>query len=147
MNVTTIQLERFLRKVDKLFPVPLSQKCDLHSLAEKFNEKATVCAQLHGDDIVALAAGYTDNVVENRGYISVVATLPEAQGNGYASQVILRFLDIAAQKNLKAVHLYADRRNEPALAMYRRLGFVEWKMPDEPRESDVHFIFEFSKEN
>ena len=139
-------LERFLRKVDVLFPVPLSQKQDLHLFAEKLSEKATICAQLIQGEIVALAAGYTDNVMENRGYLSVVATLPEAQGNGYASELIRRFLAIAAQKHLDAVHLYADRSNAPALAMYRRLGFVEWKMPNEPRESDVHFIFEFAKE-
>lgn len=145
MNVTTAQLERFLRKVDNLFPVPLSQKCDLYSLAEKFIEKATICVQFDNSEIVAIAVGYTEEVVENRGYLSVVATLPEAQGNGYASKLIRQFLDIAEQNKLSAVHLYADRRNEPALAMYRHLGFSEWQMADEPRKSDAHFIFEFSK--
>ena len=147
MNITLNLIEKFLLKVDNLFPIPLSNKCELKLLARKFAEKATICAHLIDNEIVALVAGYTNDSVGKIGYISIVATLSEEQGKGYASKLIRQFLDIAEQKNLEAVHLYADRRNASALTIYRRLGFVEWKMPDDPRESDLHLIFEFSKEN
>lgn len=140
---TVAQLAQFLRRVDAMFPVPLSQKQNLDAFAEKLYEKATICAEMQQDEILALAVGYTEQVIENRGYLSVVATLPEGRGKGYASKLIRQFLTIAEGKQLSAVHLYADSSNAPALAMYRKLGFTEWQMPDEPRPQDVHFIYYF----
>ena len=59
------QIFTFLTAVDTLFEVPLSQKQELFSFAQKLNEKATICAKVEGDTIVAMVAGYTENT-DNR---------------------------------------------------------------------------------
>lgn len=41
---------------------------------------------------------------------------------------------------MKAIHLYADKENGAALNMYDKLGFVDWKINDEPRPEDKHLI-------
>ena len=84
-------LEVFLKAVDCLFPVPLSHKQDLECFAKKLYEKATVCHISSGGEILSLTAGYTDNVTDNIGYISVVAALaayvmaPKSVGYMFAS--------------------------------------------------------------
>ena len=99
-----------------------------------------------GDEIIALLAGYTDNVENNLGYISIVATLPQSQGKGYGTSLIREFLDIARTKGLRAVHLYAVRENIPAMRMYNKLGFEDYVLDDEPRPNDAHLIYYFNKE-
>lgn len=41
---------------------------------------------------------------------------------------------------MKAIHLYADKENESALSMYKKLGFVDWKVTNEIRPEDKHLI-------
>lgn len=146
MYMTVEAVERFLQDVDTLFPVPLSQKQELSELAAKFAEKATICTVCEHGRITAMVAGYTDNVVNDMAYISVVATLPAAQGKGFASRLVREFVEIARQKPLTAVHLYAVRSNVPAIEMYRKIGFEEWFLPDEPRPDDVHLIYRLQEE-
>lgn len=55
-----------------LFPIALSEKCDLCKFARKLYDKATLCVMWQGEEIIALLAGYTDNVENNLGYISIV---------------------------------------------------------------------------
>lgn len=146
MRITSEQIERFLVSVDTLFPVPLSAKQDLHALSQKLCERATLLCELDGEDIVAMVAGYTENVIENRGYISVVATLPSAQGKGYASSLVRRFLALAKEKGLCGVHLYTHATNLGAIRMYERIGFVRYAAADEPRPEDIHLIYNLTEE-
>ena len=136
-------IEEFLRAVDKSFPVALSEKQDLHEFSKKLHTRATVCAEENGGKILSMVCGYTDNVIENRGYISVVATRKEAEGRGYAKKLVGEFLEIAREKGLSAVHVYAAPENTRAVGMYKSMGFSEWKPKNEPRPGDMHLIYVF----
>ena len=140
------KIYEFLRKADRLFPIPLSKKQNLDEFAKKLCEKATLCMIKEECDIVALLAGYTDHVKDGLGYISIVATLPSAQGKGYGASLVREFLDIAQEKGLRAVHLYAVKENIPAMRMYEKLGFEAYFLEDEPRPNDAHLIYFFDKE-
>ena len=146
MIVNSEQIERFLISVDGLFPIPLSEKQDLRELSKKFFDRATLITETEGDEIVAMVAGYTENVVDNIGYISVVATLPRVQGRGYASSLVRGFLESAKLKGLRAVHLYTDATNLGAIRMYEKIGFVRYDAPNEPRPDDVHLIYNFTED-
>ena len=136
----------FLQRVDACFPTPLSQKQDLATYARKLCEKATVCVELAEGEIVAMVAGYTDNLVDDKAYISIVATLPEAQGKGIASRLVESFIHRAAEKGVSAVHLYAVPSNIPAMRMYEKLGFVPFAVDGELRPGDAHLIYYIKKE-
>ena len=129
-----------------MFPVPLSEKQNLSLFAVKLCEKATLCCSYENSEICSLVAGYTDNVPDNKAYISVVASLPSAQGNGYASALVKEFINISKRKGLGAVHLYAVESNTPAIRMYEKLGFERLAMENEPRPDDVHLIYYIDKE-
>lgn len=147
MNQGISSIERFLLSVDQTFPVPLSQKQNLKDFAQKLLDKGTLCLRWEKDRIIAMAAGYTDQVVENRAYLSVVAVLPEAWGQGIATSLVKEFIEICENKGLEAVHLYAVASNTRAVRMYRKMGFVDWKISDEPRPEDEHLIYYIKKEN
>lgn len=143
MIMEKAQIEMFLNKVDNSFPVPLSDKQDLCRFAEKLQENATICAEMVNGEVVAAVFGYIQNVENNRGYISVVATVEEYRGSGFASKLVKQFLKVAEQKRLSAVHLYTAKSNKKARAMYEKIGFQEWKQENEPRPDDIHLIYYF----
>lgn len=131
-------LERFLKEVDETFVTPISQKINLAEYAKKLFERATICAKCEDGKILSMVAGYTDDVVAGKAYIALVATLPEAQGKGYATALLDEFIDICKTKKLNAIHLYSE--NDVAIRIYRKLGFVDWKTDDEQR-SERHLIY------
>lgn len=140
MEPSINDIKTFLCRVDEKFPVALSQKQDIEDIARKFCEKGTLCLAWENNEICSMVAGYTDNILNNKAYISVVATLDGARGRGYASRLIEEFIAKAEEKHIEAVHLYTDRKNIPAIRMYQKLGFEEWQISDEPRPDDMHLI-------
>lgn len=99
----TAAIETFLRKVDSSFPVALSQKQNLHSFAAKLHDKATLCVEFHNQKILGMVAGYIKNTIGNRAYITVVATLEEAQRRGLAGKLMKEFMIICKEEGLEAV--------------------------------------------
>ena len=141
MQITSTQIENFLREVDRYFPVPLSRKQDLHDFSLKLHQKATLCYELSNGEIEAMVAGYTENLVGNVAYVSVVATRKSSQGKGLASKLIKEFIAVCKEKRSGAVHLYTDKSNVAAIKMYRKIGFSDWILQDEPRPDDIHLIY------
>lgn len=135
------KIHEFLKLVDKEFPIPLSEKTDLKDYALKLYRNATLCTYEENDNILAMVAGYTENIVGDMAYISMVVTLPEARGRGIARGLVSEFIGRARMKRLKAVHLYAVRQNTAAMKLYSDIGFVEWHLENEKRPDDVHFIY------
>ena len=146
-SVNKEQLREFLYAVDQSFPVPLSAKQNLDAFAEKLILYATLCCEVENDRIVSMVAGYTDNVVKNMGYISVVATRTGYHRKGYASKLVQQFISISEHKDLSAVHLYAVSSNDAAIRMYEKLGFEKWVVEGEARPEDTHLIYRINQEN
>ena len=143
------ELYKFLKKVERLFPVPLSEREQLIMLASKFEKYGTVSYVRENGKIIAICAGYTNDQVQRLGYISVVASLPEYTNKGYGKVAVQGFIEKAKNAGMKAIHLYADKENKHlyadkenkiALNMYGKLGFVDWIIPDEQRPKDKHLI-------
>lgn len=134
------ELYNFLKKVDRLFPVPLSEREQLTVLASKFEEYGTVSYIRENGKMIALCAGYTNDQEHRLGYISVVASLPEYANKGYGKIAVQGFIEKAKNAGMRAIHLYADKDNEAALNMYGKLGFVDWIVLDESRPNDKHLI-------
>ena len=135
------ELYSFLVEVDSSFPVPLSKKQDLLEFSKKLLKRATLVPVWHEDKIVSMVAGYTENITDNMAYISIVATTKEAMGMGYGKRVVKEFIEICRDKKISAVHLYAVPTNLPAVNLYKKLGFVEYKLENEPRIDDLHVIY------
>ena len=141
MKPDLIMIERFLHEVDKSFPVPLSEKQELHSFAEKLYEKGTLCAKIEDGRIITMVAGYTDNLSDGMAYISIMATVSDARGRGLAGKCVEEFIEICRQKSIGAIHLYAVASNTAAITVYKRAGFEVWRAENESRPDDLHMIY------
>lgn len=142
-NSDMTELYQFLKKIDMLFPVPLSDKEPLDVLASKFERYGTLSFVREQNQIVAMCAGYTNDLERCLGYISLVAVLPEYSNKGHGREVVQMFMKKAKDAGMKAVHLYAASENNKALHMYEKLGFFDWHINDEPRPMDRHLIRRF----
>jgi ribosomal-protein-alanine N-acetyltransferase len=57
--------------------------------------------------------------------ILTVAIAPEFRGRGFGRPLLARHLDELRRRGVRRVHLEVEEGNEPALRLYRALGFAE----------------------
>lgn len=147
MNNDGLQLEEllaFLTEVDKDFPIALSQKIPLEELARKMYDRADFAIQRSEDgELIGLVGGYATNSVGDIAFMNVAAIKKIHRGNGIAARLVRSFLKIAEQKSLKGVHLYCVKSNVAAMKTYRKCGFKDYVLPEEPRPEDAHLIYWF----
>ena len=146
MKITDQKMDRqelyeFLVKTDQLFPTPISQKTDLCAYAEKLHERADIVSCIDNDRLCGVAAGYITNSVSDMAYISMVAVLPGLQGRGIGAEMVRAFISRAEKAGKKGVHLYAVYSNMPAMRMYRKIGFEEYVIENEPLPDNAHLVY------
>lgn len=142
---TAEEIGSFLKAVEQDFPVPLSQKVDLKEYAQKLFEKATIFSTYQNGAIASMVAGYTDDLVDNKAYIAIMATRKEARGQGFAGELLDKFLVFSRQKGAKAVHVYAVKENVKAVKVYQKHGFETYEVLNESRPEDLHLIKYFKE--
>lgn len=134
---------RFLKNVDKDFPIPLSKKIKIDEYAEKLISTANVIVEKDNGKIIGMVAGYIDNSIEEISYISIVAVQKEYRGKSIAKKLLQKYIDECKEKNLKGVHLYTHKTNITALTMYKNFGFISKENVKEERTEDVHLFLYF----
>jgi ribosomal-protein-alanine N-acetyltransferase len=74
--------------------------------------------------------------------ILTLAMAPDGRGRGHARSLLAYHLDGLTREGIRVVHLEVEEGNDPALALYRRLGFQEagrragyYRKPDGTRTS------------
>lgn len=144
-EISKEQLMKYLENVDNLFPVPLSAKCNLEEFANKLLLKATLCPEIWDGEVVGLVAGYTDNLVNNMAYITTVAVDKKVQRHGIAYKLIDDFCKVCQKKKINKVHLYTDKSNIQAIQMYRKIGFTDFVLENEPRPDDLHLVLDIGE--
>jgi ribosomal protein S18 acetylase RimI-like enzyme len=77
-----------------------------------------------GDDVGALI------LADHPGYgnceVVYMGVIPQARGRGFGEQMMRFALEVAAQRGAERLVLAVDAGNTPALAAYRRVGFLQW---------------------
>lgn len=136
----------FLHKIDRDFPVPLSEKVNLKQYAKKLIEKGNLKIELVDNNIVGLVAGYIDHSDGIMSYIAVVGVDSEFRGKSIAKKLLNEYIEECREKKIKFIHLYTDKSNLSAIQMYKKLGFYESKLENESRNEDVHFFMNLEEE-
>lgn len=129
----------FLKKIDSLFPIKLSDKTDLSNLTEKFLSLGTIFSISENNEIVGLIAGYNNDILNHKAYISVLAILPEYQGKGYASKLLLDFEKDCIEKKIIRIELFTHKTNDNAIKMYKKNNYVV-DNSNTQRPNDIKFF-------
>ncbi len=77
---------------------------------------------LRDDDVVGF---HWTKVEHGTGEVYVVGVDPSEQGSGLGTALTVRGLRHLHESGIRTVDLYVEGDNDPALAVYRRLGFTE----------------------
>lgn len=136
--MTEDELLLFLQEVDSLFPIKLSDKINLKELCSKFLSVGTLFSIFENNKLVGLLAGYNNDLENSKAYISVLAILPQYQGKGYASKLILDFTNDCINKKIKRIELFTHKSNENAIKMYKKNGFII-EGTNNQRPNDIKF--------
>lgn len=75
-----------------------------------------------GDQLVGFC--WTKIHSSGQGEIYIIAAHPDHQGKGLGTALVLEGMRHLAERQCPSVFLYTDADNEPAVALYRRLGFT-----------------------
>ncbi len=133
-------VEELLRRIDKLFPIPLSDKTELSDLAKKLISLGGVCIAMDGDSAVGMVGFYANDHVSRAAYISVVGVVESHQGRGIAKRMVELSLEECSKSGMKTCFLYTHKTNSGAIGMYQRMGFVARE--DDTRPDDIKFVIE-----
>ena len=118
VRVTQAHLARIAELEALCFHAPWSAR----SLELLCGDTAFGFAVVLGDEIVAYGGMLC---VLDEGQITNVATHPAHRRRGYADAVLRALLEEARARGLVSVTLEVRESNAPALALYRRHGFVQ----------------------
>lgn len=118
-----------LHAADARFVPPLSQRVRLPDYAAKLATQALREEAWADGALVGLIAWY-GNDAEAGGYISNVSVLDGWRGQGLADRLLQSCVARAREGGLPRLSLHLHPDNAPALALYRRHGFVPGPLQD-----------------
>lgn len=120
---TAAQVEEHLRRCDRHFMPPLSERVDLTGYAHKLTERAQCFEAWTDDCLVGLVAAYFCNAIASTAHISNVSVLPQCAGQGIASTLLGRCIEHARDRGVSAIGLEVSADNAVALRIYAKAGF------------------------
>ncbi len=128
------------RKIDRTFPIPLSEKTNLLLLAKKYMENGYLYLAMDDNLPVGMLGFYANDQETHKAYFSVLGVLESYRGQGIAKRILLYSLEFCKNKRMTSCFLYTHKTNAAAIAMYKKLGFVAEEDPNRPH--DIKFVKE-----
>ena len=74
--------------------------------------------------LVAIVAGYFNDFVSKKAFITSVITCPQYQGIGVSFKLLSSALKYSVEKDFRTVSLEVVKNNEKALNLYEKLEFM-----------------------
>ncbi len=119
------ELRTLLEAVDAEFAPPLSTRVELAAYADKLARQAVVFGAYRQGAMAAFAAIYCNDAAGRDAYLSMLAVAPDQRGCGLSSQVLGAAIAHARARGFARMTLEVYQNNDAALAVYRKLGFLE----------------------
>ena len=110
-------------------------------MAEKCIQKADIFAKRIEGELAGLAIGYITHSFSKISFLSIVAVGKKYRGMGVAKEVLKQYLRAVHNAGFFAADVYTKHENKIAVQMYKNMGFVEYKIENEPRPEDLHLIY------
>lgn len=113
----------FLKKVDKLFKTPISNKVSFDEYINKIKKLANSYVVLENNEIIGGIVFYKNNLENKTAYIALVGTLKRYQNRGVAKLLLKVCISDIENSIMEKVGIHTD--NIIAKKIYEKNGFKE----------------------
>ena len=127
----------FLKQIDGTLPVPLSERVNLRNYAEKVLQFGQCITIEESGNIVAAVLFYCNDFQTKKAYITLLGTLPEYEGKGYATKLLKAAEEVAGRNGMRIMNLETERTNQKAISLYCKCGYQLSKI-----DNKVHMMKE-----
>ncbi|MBI5889439.1 MAG: GNAT family N-acetyltransferase [Nitrosomonadales bacterium] len=118
------QIAGHLSSCDADFMPALSSRVAISDYAEKLASKSMRFEAWSGGLLVGLVAAYCNDRERHIAFISTVSVLKAWTGKGIAANLLKQCMEYAKKTGMQQVSLEVAGDNMPAIALYRKNGFV-----------------------
>jgi ribosomal protein S18 acetylase RimI-like enzyme len=134
------RLSTFLRKIDGIFPIPLSKKVNIDEYALKTLSKGVaLCAEDSGK-IVGILLGYANDSATKNAYIGTLGVLEEYRSRGIGKSLVNYMKELSRSYGMERICLFTHKSNEPAIRFYINNGFTITPPPSTERPDEVYLV-------
>ena len=118
-------LLRFLQKIDRQLPTPLSDRVDLDTYAQKVLTHGHVLGIEKNAELVCAAVFYCNDAQTGQAYLTLLGTLEGHEHQGYAGRVLAAAETRCVRAGMRALHLDTEHTNLNAIRFYQKHGYKE----------------------
>lgn len=111
----------FLNSVNREFAVPLTQKVDLESYAEKLLNNGYIFAAIVDDSIKGIICGYANDMANRRAYASSFVVAPDLRGSGAALELYKNQIRYCCTQGMKELNFTTNKKNAAAIRFYQKM--------------------------
>ena len=118
------RVEKYLLKVDNLFPGKLRSAVDIPAYGKKIALLSDIFFVVVDNSDVAMVSVYLNDSLGGTAYISSLSVLQEYQKLGFAKELLAVAEKEAKLKNMKKIKLQVHKNNDRAMSLYRDNAFA-----------------------
>ena len=134
------QLTTFLRVIDDIFPIPLSNKVSIDEYALKTLSKGVaLCAEDSGKN-VGILLGYANDSVTKNAYIGTLGVLEEYRSQGIGKSLVNYMKELSHSYGMEMIYLFTHKSNGSAVRFYIKNGFTIVLPPSTERPDEVCLV-------
>lgn len=134
------RLVAFLRRIDNIFPVPLSRKVNINEYSMKALSKGVVICAENSGNIIGIFLGYANDLITKNAYVVVLGVLKEYRSQGIGRSLINRMKELSRSYGMENVCLFTHQSNESAIRFYISNGFTIASSPFPERSDEVYLV-------
>ncbi len=121
------EVEKHLLSCDEQFLPRLSSRVSILDYASKIFTHASLIEAWFDGKLIGLVAVYCDDQNTKIAHITSVSVLMAFTGNGIAGRLIENCVEQSRSLGLHRINLEVSTQNAPAIALYKKFGFVSEK--------------------
>lgn len=116
-------IKTYIQKYDKDFYIPLSQRVDMESFAQKLSDLSTTFVVLKDGNVAGLICSYFYQPETKKGFITLVHTKHEYRGQHLSVILLDALKQYAIDNGFDFVDLFVSKQQTAAYNLYLKHGF------------------------
>lgn len=121
------KLYNFLKKIDKSFPIPISDKTDFDVFLKKIKSKGLVYCAFDKELVIGACFFYCNDDNTKTAFLTLLGVLDKYKKNGVGSNLVDLMIRYCKSKKYSRIRLYTRENNFGAIRLYLKNGFYTVK--------------------